>query len=792
MAVILPPILDNTITAFEIEQNGKASTLEVSFYFQENEENSSASIDKEYIIVHMTKAGNEMLIGDYKIYRCVPINPVIQTVDAAQLGQRYCIYISSNDLKKNYQFEINTPMQIAIAALSDQIDNKNNLLSVKNDEEKTVKDWFNNYLSLHSSFSESGIRYAITKLNFNLWGNLSIEEAQSPSNFKTLTPFSPIGVNDIQSLTEPFRLGGQITYAKYEANSNIQEIDYLSWYQIKIRDISDPFNIINLAIPELDYQLYPERYLDSDRRSFVLTIDNHSFKESSSYDLTVLYCTSQGYLGTTSYLLRYGGIQNELEDANLDISFTEDLRATSIPEKGYIRLEATLSEPKDVLLKGSIFTYEFYRAEAKNAALVNWVKVGKQVGAFRKEIIYEDVSAEVGIPYWYKIRVCTEQDLKLKRVAEKDNVKVISNGEEKETSGTLLMLDNIFLITKDLMLKVIYNPKVESFKANILDVVSATLGGEYPFIRRNGRQKYRTFNLSGLISCRHECEDLFFREDIIDWDSRTNLTSIPNNDFSNSLFIKDASIFTRYYKADYNLSEDQRNLLYEKMYRDQVIDFLQKDQVILYKSATEGNIFVRLTNVNLTPETSLGRAIWSFTAQATEVEAATGATYLKYFADQDVLSSYAITKTNSLFGLFKDKDNKTIASWSKELYNQALKALASETSLYANIASEIEEQIEHQLGSYQAMPYPQSYSTLRSIPSRTTWKEIGAITGAAKYNKDQKNYTKIGDKYFEKVSLTTTGSPSAVVPSTETQNLQAYTLHLYEDKVVFEKQNQGG
>ena len=47
--------------------------------------------------------------------------------------------------------------------------------------------------------------------------------------------------------------------------------------------------------------------------------------------------------------------------------------------------------------------------------------------------------------------------------------------------------------------------------------------------------------------------------------------------------------------------------------------FLYKDNIKLFKSTPEGNKLVKIMNVNLTPETGLGRYIYSFSCDAVEI-----------------------------------------------------------------------------------------------------------------------------------------------------------------------------
>jgi len=59
---------------------------------------------------------------------------------------------------------------------------------------------------------------------------------------------------------------------------------------------------------------------------------------------------------------------------------------------------------------------------------------------------------------------------------------------------------DIFLSSKDKQLKIAFDPQITSFSTKIAESVVETIGSQYPFIRRNGKIKYRTFPLSGTIT----------------------------------------------------------------------------------------------------------------------------------------------------------------------------------------------------------------------------------------------------------------------------------------------------
>jgi hypothetical protein len=60
--------------------------------------------------------------------------------------------------------------------------------------------------------------------------------------------------------------------------------------------------------------------------------------------------------------------------------------------------------------------------------------------------------------------------------------------------------EDMFLADGKRQLKIRFNPKVSSFKNDILEQKIDTIGSKYPFIFRNGNVYYKEFPISGLIS----------------------------------------------------------------------------------------------------------------------------------------------------------------------------------------------------------------------------------------------------------------------------------------------------
>lgn len=154
--------------------------------------------------------------------------------------------------------------------------------------------------------------------------------------------------------------------------------------------------------------------------------------------------------------------------------------------------------------------------------------------------------------------------------------------------------DDIFLTAQGERLRIKYNPSITNFKKVFNETITPTLGSKYPFIRRNGMQEYQQFTIGGLISYYAEADT----DNLV-----VNGTTLINiNDQLSDTF------------------DVQSEIEFEKAFRDKVLAFLYADNIKLFESAQEGNMLIKLNNITLTPNQQLGRRIYSFSAQATEVD----------------------------------------------------------------------------------------------------------------------------------------------------------------------------
>ena len=160
--------------------------------------------------------------------------------------------------------------------------------------------------------------------------------------------------------------------------------------------------------------------------------------------------------------------------------------------------------------------------------------------------------------------------------------------------------ENAFLLEEGpRQLKLKYDFNISTANINVAENKTDTIGSKFPFVRRNGTMYYRTFQCTGLITGYMDEDNLFT--------SKEELYHGEQDRYNNIRAIVDHRVNS----YDYT---------YEREFREKVQEFLYNDKIKLFKSLQEGNILVKLMNISLTPKNELGRLIYSFSAQAIEID----------------------------------------------------------------------------------------------------------------------------------------------------------------------------
>lgn len=327
--------------------------------------------------------------------------------------------------------------------------------------------------------------------------------------------------------------------------------------------------------------------------------------------------TVQYVVKTTNNMTLTSPVYNIIRRAMIpldDIQFY----ATPHPDYGYISLELDYNNSKI----DRVGTYLLSRIYEKDGVQVKEkLKKINLVYDLSNDKPYNDYTIEHGIKYQYMIERINNTGVyslpvlaKLGPVPTSAAEQAAAQNRPTEISASF---EDAFLYDGKRQLRIRYNPKISSFKKDVLETKTDTIGGKFPFIFRNGSVSYKEFPISGLISrLENECFDLGVLEPPLKRDSTVSRRAIGSYSLT-------------------NLSDE--NIYAERQFKMEVLDFLTDGKPKLFRSPTEGNYLVRLMNTSLTPEDTLGRMLHTFSCTAYEIGE----------CDYDTLLSYGIISGDS-------------------------------------------------------------------------------------------------------------------------------------------------
>lgn len=291
--------------------------------------------------------------------------------------------------------------------------------------------------------------------------------------------------------------------------------------------------------------------------------------------------------------------------SDFEIITTTGLKVNSTPSSDYIVQDNKDEGYNSIHSITNIATSNNLEFAKKKIGTSQWVKISAVNGNyFTSHESIKDFIIESGVKYQYGLL--------------NDNSITYIGGH----------IDNdywdMFLNDRERQLKIQFNPKISSFKNVILESKTDTIGGQYPVFFRNSQIKYKEFPISGLISYLTDPENLFdgqypavptLRRGQTPADIESNMSPSTNN----------------------NLTID--NILREKTFRLNVLEWLSNGQPKLFRSATEGMYIVRLMNISLTPNDTLGRMIYTFSATAYEIADCTYENLIKHNILAEIIES---------------------------------------------------------------------------------------------------------------------------------------------------------
>lgn len=338
------------------------------------------------------------------------------------------------------------------------------------------------------------------------------------------------------------------------------------------------------------------------------TLITHKFKTEiaalNSYTIKVDIITQNNY--KRSFYIRFIAVRSQADPVKAKIITMEDVQVNKHKHGNYdlsdfAAIELDNEEGRvgyQIIPNGDNPIYQGFlcvRRASEKTDFQIWEDL--KTLAFKTEsydkygVLY-DYTAESGTTYKYAIQQIDMLGDRSSNISETQKIK-------RDFEYSYLLGKN------NQQLKLKFNNTMNSFKYAVSDSKFETLGGKYAYITRNGNMKYRTFPITGLISIEADDQELFYNRQKI----KTDTAMIP-------------VVLDEYYQ--------------ERLYREEVSSFLYDGEPKLFKSPTEGNILVRLTDISFTPEQSLGRLIYSFTATAYEIAEASFDNLVKYGIAEEI------------------------------------------------------------------------------------------------------------------------------------------------------------
>lgn len=280
-----------------------------------------------------------------------------------------------------------------------------------------------------------------------------------------------------------------------------------------------------------------------------------------------------------------------MQRKTLDTDFVGEVHAKLDKENGCVDIRMSC----DVKELGYIpvVTGAFLISRANVNDLTKWEPLHRFIlqSESPNRFIMKDCTIEHGETYIYSLQQYNDRGLYSHRML---------------TEEVYADFDDLFLYDGERQLCVQFNPKVSSFKNTQLETKIDTIGSRHPFIFRNGKVSYKEFPISGLIS--HYMDE-------------ANLFMVNNElNFSKNVYRKETQAKFNSQKTKLrttNLTSD--NIYLEKQFKLEVLEWLTNGETKLFRSPTEGNYLVRLMNVSLAPNETLGRMLHTFNCNAYEV-----------------------------------------------------------------------------------------------------------------------------------------------------------------------------
>lgn len=422
--------------------------------------------------------------------------------------------------------------------------------------------------------------------NIGQYYKIQIAFSNPDGEYHNIGYYSNVGV--IKCTTEPTLLiknlnaGNNINYHTYE---------YTGLYSQNDADKDRTEKVYSYR-----FDLYDEQHNLIETSGDLIhnaSLDTERYESTDSWIVTKALVPSQWYsLQYTVKTLNDLTVSTQeykiIQMETVDMTLPATLSAEMIHDEGYVDVRLVNDKDNTRHVRGA---FVLSRSSSEDN-FDTWHEIYRfeLTGELPNKQLWKDFTVQQGFEYKYAIQAYNTNDFYSNRL-------LANNGETLYAD-----FEDMFLFDGKRQLKIRFNPKVTSFKSTHLETKVDTLGGKYPFIFRNGRIEYKEFPISGLLSYLSDPNELF-------------LESI--NPIENTMSRSKTAGSDTVANAGMSLGGDM--IRRERQFKMEALAWLTNGEPKLFRSPAEGNFIIRLLNVSMTPNDTLGRMLHTFTATAYEI-----------------------------------------------------------------------------------------------------------------------------------------------------------------------------
>lgn len=446
-----------------------------------------------------------------------------------------------------------------------------------------------------------------------------------------------------------------------------------------------------------------------------------------------------------------------------DLSSTENAM-----DDGFIKKEIIFESVPDSSISRFL---SIYRTNLSTGTTIKLI-YNKEIHS--KEYTFTDFLVEMGERYYYSLIV-----------TENGGILGASNYIGTETSyqadmynniknqGRTMRFNSVYLTTNKHQLRLEGNTKIQSLKYNKPSSIVQTIGNKYPYYISNSKNNYRTFQINSLISLQFDPNLTFLHRDYfggsLEWVSEENNHRII-------VWNKDLTPIERYslnYKriklengaeiilhlepgesieGDYKTINSEKdfiaeppyfqdfwsnqNVYSERKFREAVIEWIQDGKPKLFRSETEGNMIVVLTDVSISPLSDKNRVVWTLACTATEIAEYNAENLIKFnLTPNEITSNPLMSFKNNITRetLFNITEYKILAN----LFNNISDYLIEKGQIKGELIYEINPSLSDIDYNYFIEIIKQLdiyYLPCSSVPTLNELTEIGKATNNSRFS----------------------------------------------------------